>query len=297
MDEARRSMTTELPFSSKARPPLRYHGSKWRLAPWIISFLPGHWAYVEPFGGAAGVLLRKERSGSEVYNDIDGQIVNFFRILRDEQSCAELIRLLNLTPYARSEFDLSYEHTANPIEAARRLVIRCFFGHGTCSVDPDDSNGFRSCDVRAGKSYAREFHGVPAAIRSAAERFRGVTVENLDFRKLIPKFDHSTTCFYVDPPYLQATRESGGKGYVIELCDEGHRQLAWMLHQVKGKALISGYPSSLYEQLYADWHREEKAVQANGQRGAVSRTEVLWMNFKPTHTQSENLTGKPLRCP
>lgn len=262
-----------------ARPPLRYHGGKWRLAPWIVEHFPAHKAYVEVFGGAAGVLLRKERSQIEVYNDLDRQVVNFFRVLRDGESTRRLIEQLDLTPFSREEFDLSYAPAEDEVEAARRFVTRCFLGHGTCSMDPNDSNGFRSCDIRAGKAYAREWAGVPMAIARAADRMRGVTIENIDFRKLIPKFDDPETLFYVDPPYPMSTRVAGGKGYVHEMSNECHRQLAWLLKRCKGKVLLSGYACRLYDELYADWKRTKKKVSANGQAGAVPRTEVLWRNF------------------
>lgn len=261
------------------RPPLRYHGGKWRLAPWIIEHLPAHLTYVEVFGGAAGVLLRKPRSTVEVYNDLDSQVFNFFTVLRDPILTGLLARMLDLTPFSRQEFDLSYEASDDPVEAARRFIFRTFAGHGTSSMDPADSNGFRSCDIRAGKSYAREWVGVPSAIVAAADRLRGVTLENLDFRKVIPKFDDPATVFYVDPPYPMSTRCSGGKGYVHEMSDHDHRQLAWLLKSAKAKVLLSGYACRLYDELYADWRCHEKKTSANGQVGAVSRTEVLWANF------------------
>ena len=108
-----------------------------------------------------------------------------------------------------------------------------------------------------------------------------VTIENLDFRKLIPKFDSPDTLFYVDPPYPASTRDAGGKGYVHEMTDDSHRQLAWLLRGAKGKVAISGYACALYDVLYAGWRRAEKQTSANGQRGAVPRVEVLWMNYDP----------------
>jgi DNA adenine methylase len=249
--------------------------------------MPDHKVYVEPFGGAAGVLLRKPRSKIEVYNDLDSQVVEFFTILRDPILFPELVRRVALTPFSREEFELAYLPTDDPIEAARRFVTRCYFGYGSSSVDPADSNGFRGCDVRAGKSYAIEWSGIPTAIATAAERFRGVTVERLDFRQLIPKFDSPETLFYVDPPYPHNTRDQGGKGYVHELSDEDHRQLAWILKQVKGRVMLSGYFCELYARQYADWRRVEKNTTAAGHRGAVHRTECLWMNFAPSASASE----------
>lgn len=270
---------TGFPAVSVLRPPLRYYGGKFRIAPWIIAHLPEHRTYVEVFGGGAGVLLRKPRSFVEVYNDLDSAVFNFFAVLRDSEQCAHLCRLIELTPFSRQEFDLTYEVATDAVESARRFVARCFFGHGTCSMDLLDSNGFRSGDIRAGKSYAREWVGVPDAIRIAAERLRGVTIENVDFRRLIPKFDNQTTVFYIDPPYPFSTRKAGGKGYVHEMHDEEHRQLAWLLRRSKAKILVSGYDCQLYRDLYADWRRDERQTTANGQVGAVPRTEILWMNF------------------
>lgn len=257
------------------RPALRYHGGKFREAPWVASFFPPHETYVEVFGGAAGVLLRKERSSVEIYNDREDQVVNFFEILRDTARCAELMRAVALTPFSRREFERSYGLTEDPMESARRFAVRCHMGHGTASMDPTDANGFRSGSVNANKSYAREWCGIPEALARAGQRFQGVTIENLDFRRLIPKFRHVRTLFYCDPPYPHSTRCAGGKGYVHEMSDDDHRQLAWLLMQTPGHAVVSGYPCGLYDEIYRGWIRHEKQVRANGQRGAVPRTEIL----------------------
>src|SRR5262245_58814798 len=108
------------------RPVLRYHGGKWRLAPWIIEHFPEHRIYVEPYGGGASVLLRKSRAFAEVYNDLDGDVVNVFRVLRDRASAAALIRAIELTPWARDEFRLSYRPASDPVERARRTIARAF---------------------------------------------------------------------------------------------------------------------------------------------------------------------------
>lgn len=268
-------MMLDLPIVK--RPPLRYYGGKFRIAPWIIEHLPAHDNYVEVFGGAAGVLLRKPVSKTEIYNDRDLQVFNFFKILRTDGEREKLIQSIALTPFGRQEFDLSFEASEDMVEAARRFAVRCTFGHGTATVDPADSNGFRSGDSRAGKSYAREWDGIPAALITAAQRMKGVTLENLDFRRLIPKYDGADTVYYVDPPYPLSTRDAGGKGYVHEMSDLDHRDLAWLLKSVKGKVLISGYECRLYAELYKSWHRQEKKTTASGQMGAVPRTEVLWI--------------------
>jgi DNA adenine methylase len=113
------------------RPVMRWHGGKWRLAPWVISHFPPHRVYVEPFGGAASVLIRKTRCYAEVYNDLDDRLVRLFQILRDTAKAAELLRLIRLTPFARAEFDITREFTCDEIEDARRFIARSFMGFGS----------------------------------------------------------------------------------------------------------------------------------------------------------------------
>jgi DNA adenine methylase len=272
-------MTGELPFVGSKRPPLRYHGSKWRLAPWIIQHFPAHKCYVEVFGGSAGVLLRKPRVPVEIYNDLESQVVNFWRVMRDPEKSIALAEQVARTPHAREEFCESYEASADAVESARRFVIRGQFGFGSTSIDPTHTTGFRTAGISGRKNYAREWAGVPEAIARAAERFTGVTVEHLDWRRLIPKLDDPETLFYVDPPYPLSTRDGGGKGYVHDMTEQDHRALAWMLKGIRGKALISGYPCSLYDEIYKGWPRFETNAMANGQKGSVWRRELLWRNF------------------
>lgn len=139
------------------RPIMRYHGGKWRLAPWIIQHMPPHRVYVEPFGGAASVLLRKPRTYAEVYNDMDGEIVNLFKVARDDSE--RLKHLLELTPFSRDEFAASYEPTSNPIEQARRTVVRSFLGFG--SNAHAKATGFRANSNRSGTTLALPSTGKP----------------------------------------------------------------------------------------------------------------------------------------
>jgi len=170
------------------RPPIRYHGGKFRLSSWIIPEIPEHSYYVEPFGGAAGVLLRKKRSSAEVYNDLDSQVVNLFRVLRDPATSSSLCSKIDMTPFSREEFIFCYDPCADPVEAARRFIVRCYFGFGSDSSNPNSSAGFSSCDMRANKSYAKAWDNLPESLWNTALRFKGVAIENVDFRKLIPKF-------------------------------------------------------------------------------------------------------------
>jgi len=126
------------------RPVLRYHGGKWRLAPWVIEHFPYHKVYVEPFGGAASVLMQKERAYAEVYNDLDGEIVNVFRVLRKPEQAERLAYLLAFTPYAREEFVLSYEPSDEPIEQARRTIVRSYMGYSSDAATRTVKTGFKS---------------------------------------------------------------------------------------------------------------------------------------------------------
>lgn len=282
-------MTDELPLVTESRarrPALRYHGGKWTLAPWIISYFPEHKIYVEPFGGAASVLIRKPRSRIEVYNELDDDVVGLFRILRDPGKAQELADLISLTPFSRSEFRLAYEPTDDALERARRLVVRSYFGFGSHSFNADNSNGFRWMPA---KPYAKEWCGVALALLEIVNRFRGVTIECADAREVIVRMDRADALFFVDPPYPDSTRDNNGKGYRFEMTDGEHRQLAYILRSVKGKVVLCGYPCSLYDlELYSDWHRVERKAYAGGQKGRSERTEVLWMNFAPNIKPENN---------
>ena len=266
------------------RPVLRYHGGKWNLAPWIISHFPKHRIYVEPFGGAASVLLRKPRTYSEVYNDLDGEIVGLFRVLRDPAQARELIRLVKLTPYARQEFDLSYITAGDPIEQARRTVFRFAAGFASGGMGKYRT-GFRNNTTKAGTTPATDWRNYPAVLAAAVERMAGVTIEQRPAADVIAMFDRPETLFYCDPPYPYSTRNArhAGSVYRHEMTDDDHRQLAATLHACAGMVVVSGYACDLYDrELYADWQRVERATHGDGAR---DRTEVLWI--KPNTVQRQ----------
>lgn len=158
------------------RPVMRYHGGKWRLASWVISHFPPHRCYVEPFGGAASVLLKKPRSFAEIYNDLDDDIVNVFRILRDPEQAALLKKNCELTPFARTEFLGAYTETREPLEKARRILTRSWMGHGASGVRKHRT-GFRVNPHRQRTTAAGDWMGWPRAIEAFTERLRGVVIE------------------------------------------------------------------------------------------------------------------------
>ncbi|MGJ8516879.1 DNA adenine methylase [Carnimonas bestiolae] len=281
-------MTTETP----KRPAVRYHGGKWRLAPWIIDNLPPHRVYVEPFGGGASVMLRKPRSYAEVYNDLDGEIVNLFRVIRDHGS--ELIDALRLTPFARDEFERCWHPSDNSIEQARRTVARSFMGFGSaaitlarCPTDPGrgglKNTGFRSNSNRSGSTPAHDWANYPQALLAVIERFQGVVIENRTATRVIADHDAPETLIYADPPYLPESRDRG-QDYRYEMTENDHIDLSQQLRSVEGLVVLSGYPSALYERLYHDWLRVDRRAFADG---ASERVECLWLNPRAAEHQRQ----------
>lgn len=270
------------------RPILRYHGGKFRIAPWVISHFPKHRVYVEPYGGAGSVLMRKERSEFEIYNDLDQDVVNVFRIMRDPEQAKRLADMIRYTPWSRHEFDLSYEEPgpefepgALEIERARRTIVRCFMAHGSTSRRRNAS-GFRGKwhPGRRGGG-AGDWPGYPEAIVKFTKRLERVVIEERPATYIIERYDGPGVLFYVDPPYPTSTRTSvrserdEGRAYLHDMTDDDHRELAALLRKCEAAVVVSGYPCALYdEELYAGWQREEKRAMADGGR---VRKEVLWI--------------------
>ena len=260
------------------RPVLRYHGGKWKLAPWIISHFPRHRIYVEPFGGAASVLMRKARSYGEVYNDRDGDVVNLFRVLRDLAKSEQLKAALSATPYARDEFFAAYEFAADPVERARRMVVRSFMGFGSASSSRDYVTGFRSNCNRSGTTPAQDWAHFSAHLDAFCLRLQGVTIENRDASKLMREHDSEQTLHYVDPPYVHETRNitKNNHCYRYEMTNEEHVALLEQLEQLKGFVVLSGYDHPIYSELEKKgWLVKKTAAMADG---AKKRTEVLWIS-------------------
>ena len=300
-------------MSAPRRPVLRWHGGKWRLAPWIISVFPPHRIYVEPFGGAASVLLRKPRSYTEIYNDLDEWVVNLFRILRDPVAAGRLIALLRLTPFARAEFEAAQETCDAPVEFARRLIVRTFMGFGSNAHSESPlsragfrgivrgvnrgfrSTGFRANSNRSGTSPAHDWANYPAALAGIVERLQGVVIEQAEAMTVMARNDTAETLHYVDPPYLPETRAPSGKKwqrhrmYRHELDVEGHARLLAFLRTLKGHVVLSGYPSALYDQALDGWARLERAALAEGAR---KRIEVLWLNPRAAERRQDLFAGR-----
>lgn len=263
---------------SPTRPVLRWHGGKWKLAPWIIGHFPPHRVYVEAFGGAASVLMQKPRSYGEVYNDLDQEAVNLFRVLRTPALAAELRTALHLTPFSREEFELGYLDCEDPVERARRLVILCFMGFGSNGHNKATRTGFRANSNRSGTTPAHDWSNYPERLPAVIDRLRGVVIENRDALEVMSQHDSPETLHYVDPPYVWETRSSAmhrNRCYTHELDAAGHTRLLTFLGSLAGSVVVSGYPHPTYDDALAGWRRIEIAAHADGAR---DRTEVLWVN-------------------
>lgn len=261
-------------------PVIRYHGAKFRLAPWIIRNFPPHRCYVEPFGGAAGVLIQKSRAYAEVYNDLDGDIVNLFRVLRDAEFSARLVELLTLTPYAREEFEAAYEACEDPVERARRTIIRATMGFGSAGATKG-TTGFR-IDTRRRHGTAQQLWvRYPETLAPIVQRLAGVMIENRPALEVMRQHDASDTLFFVDPPYLHETRYAGathGRYYTHEMNNADHGELLDEVRQMRGMVVLCGYPSALYDDALLDWTKTTTTARISAARGTTVRTECLWLN-------------------
>lgn len=219
------------------------------------------------------MLLRKPRAYAEVYNDMDDEVTNLFRVARDQGDA--LVRALELTPFSRTEFREAYEFSDDPLERARRLVVRSFQGFAAkASTGNDRCTGFRSNSNRAGSTPATDWRRYPGCLPAIIERLQGVVIEHRPALQVIANHDSPETVFYIDPPYMAETRDAG-KDYKHELTDSEHVELARILQAIKGIAVVSGYDSPLYSELYQGWTKLAKEAYADGAR---PRTEVLWIS-------------------
>lgn len=279
------------------KPALRYHGAKFRLASWILGFFPPHRCYVEPFGGAAGVLLQKPRSYAEVYNDLDGDIVNFFSVIRDRDTRARFVEAIQATPYARAEFDGAWEPTDEPVERARRIAIRAQMGFGSAGASKG-TTGFRIDTARAYGTAQQLWAEYPASIAAVGERFAGVLIENRPAIEVMRQHDLPATLHFVDPPYVHATRvmQQGKAGYYRhEMSNDQHDELLTALLELEGMVVLSGYRSDLYDERLETWERHETASRISAGRGTALRTEVVWINpacRAALHGRSDGLFAK-----
>lgn len=264
------------------KPPFAYYGGKTGLARRIAALLPPHRTYIEPFLGSGAVLFAKPRVPNEIVNDVDHNLVTFFRVLRERTD--ELVDVCSLTPHAREEYDLAdLAGELDDLERARRFWVR-----GQPVVRQDRRPAHRLvCHHRAQPVRARLDPRGIARFGPAAERLMHCTIECCDAADLIDRLATPDTAIYADPPYLATTRRGRERyrrgDYAHDMGDDaGHGRLAEALHATPAAVVLSGYPSPLYEDLYADWARVEIPVLAHSSNAVTAergeRTEVLWSN-------------------
>ncbi|WP_168121911.1 DNA adenine methylase [Paenibacillus sp. HB172176] len=248
---------------------LHYPGSKWSMADWIISHMPDHQTYCEPFFGSGSVLFRKKASRIETVNDLDGNVVNLFKVIRDRPE--ELAHAIRWTPYAREEYYASYDDVKDDIERARRFLVRMWQAIG---AKTSDRTGWRS-DISVDTSYKpKEWVKLPDKILSVTERLKEVQIENQYAEMIVDRYRRPDVLLYCDPPYLLSTRSK--RLYKHEMMsEEEHIRLLDQLEEHPGPVLLSGYANELYENRLRHWNKQTKWVAAESGK---SRMEVLWMN-------------------
>jgi len=263
---------------------LRYFGGKWAIAPWVLSHLPPHRIYVEPFGGAASILLRKPRSRIEVYNDLDEEIVGIFRIVQNPTMCQTLMRRLRRTPYSRREFETAFQASSDPIIRAQRAIVRAYQSfHHEALFNPRKTT-FADAKHRSGSHCkAHEWANYPRTLLAVSHRLQGVVIECRPAQDIIRVQDTPDALFFVDPPYLPSTRTKSGYRHEMSLAD--HVALLEQLRAVQGMVVLAGYPSGLYDSILHNWHRVERPHRAAGSQRL--RTEVLWLSPNAVANQAE----------
>lgn len=261
-------------------PLIRYRGSKWRIAPWVIKHFPKHAYYVEPFCGTASVLFRKPPSHFEIINDLDERIINFFDVLRMRPK--ELIRAISLTPYSRLELKRAQEVSDDPLEEARRFYVRSWQGW--------NGNSPRSqawlTNLSTGSQLPIKQWLRLEALTAISHRLRTVYIEHSPALSIFDRYDKPETLFYCDPPYTADTRsEKKMRDYANEMTIDDHIALAKRLNGIKGMAIISGYDSPLYRELYAGW----KMVTTETHTVKSASTECLWISPAAQYKQSQKM--------
>lgn len=253
------------------KPILKYPGAKWSIADWIISHFPPHKHYVEPYFGSGAVFFNKPPVAHEVINDLSGDVVNLFRVIREQGEA--LAALIEMTPWAREEYELSYEPAEGALERARRFVVRVWQGQ---NAKIDTSTGWRSngfSPTGPGTPPIAQWLQMTDRLRPLIDRIRIAEIDNRPAIDLISRAREIGVLIYADPPYPLSTRN--GKMYQHEMTDADHAALLDALDAHPGPVVLSGYHCNLYDDRLRHWHTRERRVQA--EKGNI-RTEVLWLN-------------------
>lgn len=248
---------------------LKYPGAKNRIAGWICGYIPEHDVYVEPYAGSLAVLFNKAPCHIETVNDLHEEVVNYFRVLRDNAEALQ--RLIRITPYSRKEYENAFEETDSDIERARRFCVRCWMGFGCSNLY---KNGFKSGQQTHSPNPARAWASLSDVMEAASERLRNVQIECLPALELIKRYNTEDVFMYVDPPYLHGTRKN--YLYKHEMQNKEHEELLKVLTKHPGRILLSGYENEMYNDYLSGWNKAYKNTRAEN---GLARTEILWMNY------------------
>lgn len=271
-----------------------WYGGKYSHLDWLLPLLPSTTHYCEPFSGSAAVLINRPPSPVETLNDIDGEVVNFFRVLRDSKE--ELLEAIGLTPFSREELRIAVNEAAEKIsdlERARRFFVRARqVRTGLAQTASEGRWAHCKLTSRAGMAGAvSRWLGSVEGLAEIAQRLLRVQIENAPAIEVIERYDSPETLFYCDPPYVHASR-SDTNAYAYEMSDEEHRALARVLRRAKGKVALSGYGCELMDELYGDWtaieapSRAAHSTNTGADNKKQTRTETLWINY-PLDRQQE----------
>ena len=251
---------------------LKYPGGKWRIAEWVISHFPAHKVYLEPFFGGGGVFFNKQPSYIETINDLNGDVVNLFRVCRERT--AELAAAIELTPWAGEEFRACNDiQCGDELERARRTLVRYHQSFGTCN---SSRNSWRNVQTSTAPRVCFQWNDLPQTIMQVFGRLKEAQIENTDALTLIERYNSPDTLIYLDPPYLQSLRKRNM--YKCEMTNKQHVELLELIKKSKSKICLSAYDNELYNDYLKGWYTAEKATTA--QMG-LHRTEKLYMNYQP----------------
>lgn len=243
---------------------LNYAGSKWGMAKWLVKQMPEHEIYLEPFFGSGAVLFNKRAACIETVNDIDSNVTNLFKVMRERP--IELANVIDLTPYAREEYLQCFdglEHDVSELERARLFLIRCWFAH---SGKTGTRTSWRH-DINSGNAKAlKEWNQLPDLVLNVSGRLKNVQIESMDALELIKKYNRADCLIYADPPYLRKTKTQGM--YRYEMKKEQHINFLEIIKEHPGPVIISGYDSDLYDLYLIGWKKQR-----------YKEKEVIWTNF------------------
>lgn len=257
-----------------------WYGGKFSHLDFILPNLPdGERHFCDVYGGSAAVIINRQPAPVETYNDIDSEVVNFFRVLRDPATSEQLIKAIALTPFSREELVRALEFAADPLERARRFFVRARQTRtGLAQTSSEGRWAHCLLTSRAGMAGAvSRWLGSVEGLSEIVQRLQRIQIENAPALEVIERYDSAETLFYIDPPYVHEAR-GDTKAYGVEMSDDDHRDLAELLTGIEGRAAISGYRTAIYDDLFGLWRRIDADPKTCHSVRQI-RQESLWVNY------------------